>query len=425
MKLPRLAIIGSGVAGLGCAHFLHRHFDLTIYEQNDYAGGHTNTVNVNEAGRELPVDTGFMVFNHVTYPLLTRLFKELDVETKLASMSFSVSHLESGIEYNGTSLNHLFGQRRNLLSARFWKFLSRINRFNAEAVAALDDPRFARMTLGEYVAARSYGEDFLNLYVIPMSSAVWSTPPELMLSFPALTLLRFWHNHGFLGLHTQHPWRTVANGAKSYVKKLVVPFKERIRLAAPVTRVERGADGVKVFPREGPAETFDKVIFASHADQALRMIADPSPLERELLSCFRYQPNMATLHTDSRLMPQTRRCWASWNYRIKPTRDGGMEPSTHYWMNSLQGVSDTTNYFVSINAVDEIAADKVIKRIAYEHPLFDMAAIDAQKRLPELNRLSPDQSTYFCGSYFRFGFHEDAFGSAVALCRDLLGREPW
>ena len=425
MNRPRLAIIGTGVAGLGCAHFLHREFDLTLFEQNDYAGGHTNTVNVVERGRELPVDTGFMVFNHVTYPLLTRLFKELDVETKPTSMSFSVAHLESGIEYNGTSLGHLFGQRRNLLRPRFWRFLMCINRFNAEAIAALDDPTYARMTLGEYVVARDYGEDFLNLYIVPMSSAVWSTPPELMLSFPALTLLRFWHNHGFLGLHTQHPWWTVTNGAKSYVKKLTAPFKERIRLGSPVVRVERTSAGVRVTPRDGAAEVFDKVIFASHADQTLRMIADPTELERELLGCFHYQPNTATLHTDERFMPKTKRCWASWNYRIKPTKDGGVEPSTHYWMNSLQGVSDTTNYFVSINAADEIAEDKVIKRIAYEHPLFDMAAIDAQKRLPELNRLSRGQTTCFCGSYFRYGFHEDAFGSAVALCRDLLGKEPW
>jgi predicted NAD/FAD-binding protein len=425
MKRPKVAIIGTGIAGLGCAHFLQRECDLTIFEQNTYAGGHTNTVDVVEDGRELPVDTGFMVFNHVTYPLLTRLFRELSVETKPTSMSFSVTHLESGIEYNGTSLNHLFGQRRNLVNPRFWRLLLRINRFNAAAVAALSDARFEKMTLGEYVTERGYGEDFLNLYIIPMASAVWSTPPDLMLAFPAITLLRFWHNHGFLGLYTQHPWWTVTNGARSYVKKLTAPFKERIHLGSPVTRIERQPGSVRVFTRAGDAAEFDKVILATHADQALQLLAEPTAQEQELLGCFHYQPNTATLHTDESFMPKTKRCWASWNYRIKPTQDGSIEPSTHYWMNSLQGVSEKTNYFVSINGADEITPEKVIKRIAYEHPLFDLAALAAQKKLPELNRLSPNQTTYFCGSYFRYGFHEDAFGSAVALCRDFLGREPW
>ncbi|MCB1207717.1 MAG: FAD-dependent oxidoreductase, partial [Verrucomicrobiales bacterium] len=410
---------------LGCAHFFFFYFDLTVFEQNAYAGGHTNTITVDEAGRRVPIDTGFMVFNHVTYPLLTRLFKELEVETKPTDMSFSVSHLKSGIEYNGTSLNHLFGQRKNLLSPRFWRFLLKINRFNAEALAAMGDPKYARMTLREYIAARGYGQDFQDLYIIPMGSAVWSTPPDLMLQFPAVTLIRFWHNHGFLGLHTQHPWWTVTNGARSYVKKLTVPFKDRIRLGTPVERVERTTAGVRVTARNTAPETFDKVIFASHADQTLRMIADPTDLEHQLLSPFHYQPNIATLHTDDRFMPHTKKCWGAWNYRIKTGVDGSIEPSTHYWMNRLQSVSDKVNYFVAVNAADEIDPAKVLKRINYEHPLFDMAAIDAQKRLPDLNRLSPDQSTYFCGSYFRYGFHEDAFGSAVSLCKDLLGREPW
>jgi predicted NAD/FAD-binding protein len=425
MNRSRVAIIGTGIAGLGCAHFLHERFDLTIYEQNDYAGGHTNTVTVREDARELPVDTGFMVFNHVTYPLLTRLFRELNVETKRTDMSFSVRHDATGTEYNGGSLGKLFGQRRNLLSPRFWRFILQINRFNQETVAALDDPKFAELTLGEYAAHRGYGDDFLNLYIVPMGSAVWSTPPELMLKFPALTLMRFWHNHGFLGMKTRHPWWTVTNGAKSYVQKLTALFRDRIRLKSPVARVERTAQGVAVIPQNGEAQTFDKVILASHADQSLRMLGDPTPLERELLSPFRYQANEATLHTDASFMPRTRRCWASWNYHIRPLANGSIQPSTHYWMNSLQGVSDKTDYFVSVNADERLDPAKVVRRIAYEHPLFDVPAMRAQRRLPELNRLSRDQMTYFCGSYFRYGFHEDAFKSAVDLCRELLGGEPW
>ncbi|TLD68308.1 NADP transhydrogenase subunit alpha [Phragmitibacter flavus] len=427
MSKPKLAIIGTGVAGLGSAWFLHRDYELTLFEQNDYIGGHTNTVCVEEDGRQLPVDTGFMVFNYVTYPNLTRLFKVLDVETKPTSMSFSVTHCPTGIEYNGADLNHLFGQRRNLFNPRFWRFLMKINRFNQETVEALDDPQYATMTLREYAKVRGYGEDFLNLYIIPMGSAVWSTPPEQMLEFPAVTLMRFWHNHGFLGMKTRHPWRTVCDGSRSYVKKIMVPFKDAIRLNNPAQRVERTADGVKVHARDGTVEVFDKVVFACHADQALKLLADPTDMEHELLDCFKYQPNVATLHTDESFMPQSRRCWASWNYRLEPGAGGknSVIPSTHYWMNCLQGVSDKVNYFVSINGDHSKAPEKVIKTIQYEHPLFDLKAIAAQKDLPELNRLSRDQRTYFCGSYFRYGFHEDAFSSAVQLSWDLLGRDPW
>lgn len=425
MGRSRLAIIGTGIAGLGCAHFLHEHFDLTLYEQNGHVGGHTNTVTVSEDGRELPVDTGFMVFNHVTYPLLTRLFRELGVETKPTDMSFAVRHDPSGIEYNGHGLSTLFGQRRNLVSLRFWRFVLQINRFNQETVAALDDPRFSRMTLGEYAQHRGYGQDFLDLYIIPMGGAVWSTPPELMLQFPAITLMRFWYNHGFLGMRTRHPWWTVSDGARSYVRKLIPPFADRIRREAPVARVERSAHGAKIYSAQGAPEEFDKVIFACHADQTLRMLSDASPLEQELLSPFKYQLNSTVLHTDGSFMPLTPACRASWNYLIQSLPDGKVRTSTHYWMNSLQGISDKVNYYVSLNADDMIAPDKVLRRIAYEHPLFDLPAIASQKRLPELNRRGQDQITYFCGSYFRYGFHEDAFGSAVSLCRDLLGREPW
>ncbi len=420
-----MAIIGTGISGLGCAHFLHRRFDLTLYEQNDYAGGHTNTITVNENGRAVPIDTGFMVFNRVTYPNLTRLFHELGVETKPTEMSFSVQHAPTVLEYNGGSLNLLFGQRRNLLRPRFWKMLAQLNRFNAEAVSALDDPRFAGQTLREYIAERGYGDDMLNLYLVPMAGAVWSTPPDRMLDFPAMTLLRFWHNHGFLGLHTQHPWFTVCNGAVSYLKKISVPFRDRILLNKKVVRVAREPGKVKVTSADGTSQLFDKVVLASHADQSLAILADPTETESRLLGKFRYQANTATLHTDTSFMPRTKRCWASWNYRIDAAPGGGILPTTHYWMNSLQGVSQRKNYFVSLNCHDRIAPEKVLRRIEYEHPLFDLAAIAAQKELPKLNNLLRDQTTYYAGTWFKNGFHEDGFTSALECARAITGEPLW
>ena len=423
--MTRIAIVGTGIAGLGCAHFLHPRFDVSLFEQNDYPGGHTNTVTVDEPGGAVAMDTGFMVFNEVTYPNLTRLFRELNVATKPASMSFSVQHVPGGLEFCGSSVNHLFAQRRNLLRPRFWRMLRQINRFNGEAVAALDDPAFAKHTLGRYVAERGYGDDFLNFYLVPMSAAVWSTPPERMLEFPAMTLLRFFHNHGFLGLHTQHPWRTVAGGAKTYVEKMLAPLRDRLQLVRPVTRVARCAAGAEVTTFDGTTTTFDKVIFACHADEALSLLTDATAEERRLLGEFAYQRNLATLHTDASVMPRTRLAWASWNYRIEHDAAGRVTPSTIYWMNSLQGVSERENYFVSINDADRIAPARVLKRIEYEHPLFSLGAIRAQEELPRLNQCSPSQSVYFCGSYFKYGFHEDAFTSALDLCRVITGDKLW
>ena len=416
--MDKIAIIGSGIAGLGCAHFLQNRAEITVFEAGDHVGGHSNTISIDEGDREVVLDTGFMVYNEVTYPLLTRLFAELDVPTKPTQMSFSVHHGASGIEWNGTSVSALFAQRRNLFKLSHWRFLLQLNRFNKESVAALVEPQWAEMTLAEYVDARGYGQDFLERYLVPMSSAVWSTPAEEMLRFPAMTLVRFWHNHGFLGLNAQHPWRTVDGGAREYVKRLIAPFRERIHTSTPVLRVHVSGNGLVGVESARGIETFDKVIFATHADQALRMLELPTPLQRELLSPFAYQPNSVRVHTDPQFMPKTRGCWASWNYR---SEESGT--STHYWMNYLQGVSEKDDYFVSLNVSDRVPAAACKRAIDYEHPLFDLDAIKAQRRLPELNDTSG--VTFFCGSYFRYGFHEDAFKSAVDLCTTLAGSDPW
>lgn len=426
--MSTLAIIGSGIAGLGCAHFLRRHFDITVFEQDDHVGGHTNTVTVPEkhTARPLPIDTGFMVFNYRTYPQLTRLFGLLEVPVKKTAMSFSVRHEDTGLEFAGTSLNHLFAQRRNLLRPRFFRMLLAIDRFNREAVDALENPAWTGLPLGEYVRRRGYGEDFLNLYLVPMSSAVWSTPPDQMLGFPATTLLRFFHNHGFLGLDTQHQWWTVDGGAQAYVQRLTAPWRDRIRLREKIARVRREPGGATVTTAGGSTARFDKVILACHGDQALRLLADATAEEARLLGEFHYQANVATLHTDATVMPRTRLAWSAWNYSIARDAAGRISPATHYWMNCLQGVSDRENYFVSINQAERIAPHAVLKTIHYEHPLFSLGAVNAQARIPQLNASAAGRTeTYFAGAWTRYGFHEDGLLSAVNLAQLLLGRDPW
>jgi predicted NAD/FAD-binding protein len=273
------------------------------------------------------------------------------------------------------------------------------------------------MTLADYVAARGYGQDFIERYLVPMGGAVWSTPPEKMLRFPAITLLRFWHNHGFLGLHTQHPWRTVDGGSREYVKRLIVPFADRIHLQTPVRSVRRLPDHIEVTTDRFGPQRFDKVILATHADQSLRLLTDATELETEVLRHFKYQPNRTHLHTSERFMPRTRRCWAAWNYQTTSPDS----TTTHYWMNPLQGCSEKVNYFVSLNA--DVPAEAVHKTIDYEHPLFDLPAIKAQSQVSALNQA--DHRTFFTGAWTRYGFHEDGLLSAVNVSQQILGRDPW
>ncbi|MES2923247.1 MAG: FAD-dependent oxidoreductase [Verrucomicrobiota bacterium] len=416
MSRERIAIVGSGISGMASAWFLSREHDVTLFEDDNRVGGHSHTVMVDEGAEQIPVDTGFMVYNEVTYPLLTRLFLELGVMTKPTSMSFSVQHVGDGLEFNGGSLNLLFGQRKNLFSPRYWRMLAQINRFNRETVEELTSPAYGAMPLREYVNIRGYGSDFLTWYLSPMAAAVWSSPPERIEEFPARTLMRFWHNHGFLGLDTQHPWRTVAGGSRCYVEKLVQPFEQSIHRGAGVKLVT----GSTVALEDGTSHNFDRVVIAAHGDQALRMLADPTALESELLGRFHYQENEAVLHTDTCFMPKTRRCWASWNYRIENNRH-----STHYWMNELQGVSEREQYFVSINPSTPPAEASVKRRLAYEHPLFDLEAVAAQERLPALHAAGDETKHYFCGAWQRYGFHEDGLWSAVNVCTQILGRDPW
>jgi len=406
-----IAIVGAGVAGLGCAWNLRNHARITLLEKDARPGGHTNTVTVDEDGRRVPIDTGFIVFNTVTYPNLCRLFDELQVPIKPSEMSFSVQHLPAGLEYNGMGANKVFAQRLNLFRPRFHRLLSHIQRFFRVAKELLDAPEIENLTLREFASRHGLSRDFLDLYLVPMSSAVWSTEPDDVLDFPALTLLRFFHNHGFLGVDTHHPWFTVEGGAKTYLEKILAVIGAP-RLSAGVTRVEEKPDGVSVRTAGGETLTFDRVVLGCHADQALAVLAAPDAEQKRLLAPFRYQKNHAVLHTDPSVMPKKRLAWASWNHRVTNER-----ATTHYWMNALQGVSKKKDYFVSLNT--EIAAEKTLYETIYEHPVFTLDAIRAQAELPSLNTRSHSQRIFFCGSYFKYGFHEDAYTSGLRAAEVL------
>jgi predicted NAD/FAD-binding protein len=423
MSKERLAVIGGGIAGLGAAWLLRERYDVTVFERERHIGGHSNTVEIDENGRRVPIDTGFMVFNKVTYPHLVRLFDELRVPIKPTEMSFSVRHEGLDVEYNGMGFNRVFAQRANLVRPRFLRLLAQILRFFRVANASLDDESLESMSLDEFVRRHRLGEDFLRLYLVPMSASIWSITPGGALDFPAATLVRFFHNHGFLGVTTHHPWFTVDGGSREYVKRMLADVP-RTQASAPVASVESGGDQVTVRTKDGASHVFDRVILAAHADESLALLAQPTPRQEKLLSAFRYQANETLLHTDATVMPRRPLAWAAWNYRMEPSEEGE-RPSTHYWMNRLQGVSDRENYFVSLNYADRIDPAKVLWRTNYTHPIFDRAALAAQHHLPSINTESPGQRVFFAGSYFRYGFHEDALASGVQCARAVCGEDPW
>lgn len=423
MSRERLAVVGGGIAGLGAAWLLRQRYDVTLFERESHIGGHSNTIEVEEDGRRLPVDTGFMVFNKVTYPYLVRLFDELRVPIKPTEMSFSVRHEGLDVEYNGMGINRVFAQRRNLVRPRYLRLLMQILRFFRVANASLDDESLESMSLDEFVRRHRLGDDFVRLYLVPMSASIWSITPGGALDFPAATLVRFFHNHGFLGVTTHHPWFTVDGGSREYVKRMLADLPQT-RAAAPVASVESAADQVTIRTSDGGAHHFDRIILAAHADESLALLARPTGRQEKLLSAFRYQANGTVLHTDGTVMPRRKLAWAAWNYRMEPSAEGE-RPSTHYYMNRLQGVSDKVNYFVSLNYSDRIDPERVLWRTNYTHPIFDRGALAAQHHLPSINAESGDQRVFFSGSYFRYGFHEDALASAVQCAHAVCGEDPW
>jgi predicted NAD/FAD-binding protein len=403
----RVAVIGSGIAGNVAARRLYREHEVTLFEAGSHAGGHSDTHDVTVGGRRIAVDTGFIVYNDRTYPRFTALLGELGVATQESSMSFSVRDEASGLEYNGTSLNALFAQRRNLLRPSFLGMVRDILRFNREAPAVLEAGG-GEMTLGELLDRGRYGRAFREHYLVPMGAAIWSTSPAAMLGFPARFFVRFLHNHGMLTVDQRPTWRTIRGGSRQYVDRLVAPFRRRVRLDTPVEWIRRYSGFVVVKPRGHDAEHFDAVFLACHSDQALSLLADADGLEREVLSAIPYQRNEAVLHTDQRLLPRRRLAQAAWNYHV-PSDDGPV--AVTYDMNVLQRLGSPEPLLVTLNRGDAIDPERVLKRITYHHPLFTPASVAAQARQRELNGA---RRTYYCGAWWRNGFHEDGVASADA-----------
>lgn len=406
----KIAIIGSGIAGLTCAHLLNRRHDVTVFEAGDWVGGHTHTVQVSVEGRQYDVDTGFIVFNDWTYPNFIRLLGQLGVSFKPTEMSFSVNDPDSGLEYNGNNLNSLFAQRRNLLSPGFWGMLRDILRFNREAQRDLNELRIdADMTLDDYLKAGGYGERFILHYIVPMGAAIWSMPMAEMLNFPLQFFVRFFKNHGLLSVSDRPQWQVIEGGSSAYIAPLTAAFKDRIRLNCPVKRVDRDEHGVVIHSPAG-IEHFDKVVFACHSDQALQILASPSEAERAILGALPYADNEVLLHTDTQLLPTRKLAWASWNYRLSGA--GHTHAAVTYDMNILQGIESDTTFCVSLNQSAGINPNKVLARFTYAHPQFSLAAVAAQNRWAELDGV---QHTHYCGAYWANGFHEDGVVSALRV----------
>lgn len=406
----KIAVIGTGISGSLAAHRLSRHHDVTVFEAGDRIGGHTNTVDVTVDNRQWAVDTGFIVFNELTYPNFISLLDELGVASQPSEMSFSVRCERTGLEYNGATMNTLFAQRSNLFRPRFYRMLREILRFNREAPALLDMPGDS-INLGEYLDQQGYSSSFIEHYIIPMGAAIWSSTPGGMAVVPAKFFVRFFVNHGLLQVNDRPAWRVIKGGSRQYMDKLVAGHHDRIRLSCPVQSIRRFADHVEIKAHNCPVERFDQVFVSCHSDQALQMLADPTPEEQSTLGAIRYQLNDAVLHTDSTLMPRRKLAWAAWNYHIPAERTWPDERvALTYNMNILQSLKAPVEFCVTLNHRQAIDPDKIIQSIEYEHPIFTEKAVSAQQHQRTINGA---QRTYYCGAYWRNGFHEDGVVSTI------------
>lgn len=420
----RIAVVGSGISGLSAAWLASRENDVVLYEAADRLGGHSNTVMVQTADGELPVDTGFIVFNDKNYPNLVALFDHLGVATDASDMSFAASIEDGAFEYSGTGLKGILGQRRNAARPRFWRMLSDVLRFYREAESLMGRPDLQAMTLGDYLDRENYSKVFIDDHLLPMGAAIWSMTTTDMRAYPLQAFIRFFVHHGLILLSGRPLWRTVSGGSRQYVRRIAEDFKGEIRLNCGVARIERlAAGGVTITDIRGDVDRFDAVIVATHANDALRMLGDADEMETRILGGFRYTDNVAVLHSDVRLMPKRKAVWSSWNY-IGGKRENDSAPlCVTYWMNRLQNLPERHPLFVTLNACRDIREESVIGTYHYTHPLFDLASMAAQR---EVWALQGRRDTFFCGAHFGSGFHEDGLQAGLAAAEAATGlKRPW
>ncbi|QXO18456.1 MULTISPECIES: NAD(P)/FAD-dependent oxidoreductase [Vibrio] len=412
----KIAIVGTGISGLTCGYYLHQEHDITLFEANDYIGGHTATVDVELQGQSYSVDTGFIVYNDRTYPNFIRMMDEIGVQGVPTQMSFSVRNDSNGLEYNGHTLRTLFAQKRNWLRPSFYRFIREIVRFNKLAKQAERDEQQSLQTLGQFLLHHRFSDYFCRNYILPMGAAIWSSSLADMRAFPLMFFLRFFLNHGLLDITDRPQWYVIEGGSRAYIEPLTRGFSDRIRLNSPVSQVRRTLQGVEL-EVNGRVEHFDTVIFACHSDQALNMLNDPSRNETDILSAMAYQANEVVLHTDTALLPKRKAAWASWNYWLSGQAGEDQQlPSLTYNMNILQHIHSPHTFCVTLNSTHSIEPDKVLRKFVYHHPVFTLQSVRAQERKQEVSGLN---NTWYCGAYWHNGFHEDGVRSALDVITQI------
>lgn len=411
--MSRIAVIGAGIAGMAAAYLLSKQHEVSLLERENRLGGHTHTHEIETSRGILPIDTGFIVHNDRTYPNLVRLFQELGIEREPSNMSFGVSCRETGFEYSSRGLSGFFAGGGNWRRIGHYRLFAEIVRFHREARKLLEDPAGAEITLRDYLRTHRFGGEFARYYLHPLAASLWSTSPEEIEDFPALTLIRFLDNHGLLALASAPQWYVLKGGSSVYIAPLTAPYRNRIRLGAKISRVMRAATSVRIVFEERPAESFDEVVFACHAPQALRLMQDASPLERQVLGSFRTSRNQTVLHTDSSLLPRRPQARASWNYHLG---SGRAAATLTYHMNRLQSLPTREDYCVTLNSTHSVDERRILREMNYFHPLYTLEAVRAQSRWAEI---SGQSRTHFCGAYWFYGFHEDGLNSAMRVARKL------